>query len=78
MANPLPPLVLAVILYAPTLVAESILTPGMRSLSVEITREPDVRCVIPNCFTPPPPRRSESRRRFERRLLSPVGKGRLE
>lgn len=66
---------------------ESILPPGMRTLViVDLKRDPDVRCVIPNCFTPPvqgmrvtrTPREARSQRRFERRLLSPSGRGRLE
>lgn len=63
---------------APT--TESILPPGMRTLMiVDLKREPDVRCVVPNCFAPPARRRWESQRRFERRLLSPKGPpGRLE
>lgn len=60
------------------LATESILPPGMRSLTVTLDRDPDVRCVVPNCFTPPVRRREESQRSFERRLLSPRGKGRLE
>lgn len=62
-----------------TTVTESILPPGMRTLTIELTRDPDVRCVIPNCFTPPTRHRGESQRRFERRLLSPNGPpGRME
>lgn len=58
---------------------ESILPPGMRTLTiVDLKREPDVRCVVPNCFTPPTRRLDESQRRFERRLLSPGGRDRLE
>lgn len=59
---------------------ESILPPGMRTLTIiDLKRDPDVRCVVPNCFTPPVRRPEESRRRFERRLLSPKGPpGRLE
>lgn len=58
---------------------ESILPSGMRTLTiVDLKRDPDVRCVVPNCFAPPARRRGESQRRFERRLLSPFGRGRLE
>lgn len=63
---------------------ESILPPGMRTLTiVDLKRDPDVRCVVPNCFTPPvirdrTRRGSRSQREFERRLLSPAGRGRLE
>lgn len=63
----------------PTPTTESILPPGMLSMTIELKRDPDVRCVIPNCFAPPTRRRGESQRRFERRLLSPNGPpGRLE
>lgn len=67
---------------------ESILPPGMRTLTiVDLKRNPDVRCVVPNCFAPPqgvrvtriPHHKARSQRRFERRLLSPGGPaGRLE
>lgn len=74
---------LLLILAAPPALAvgterESILPPGMRSLTITLTRDPDVRCVVPNCFPPPVRRREESQRSFQRRLLSPAGKGRLE
>lgn len=60
------PLVLAasMVAAAEMPVPNSILPPGMRSISITLTRDR--------------PRREESKRAFIRRLLSSKGKGRLE